>query len=148
MDLSKKQYHIILGIKNLSDIAVVSTTMKSLIPCNKVRYLIILSPCDTQNLSITQFQFLNENLVISYTLYIVYPCFDPSRFNIYDALQFNLPFNLMTMIFILTNIHITVKNMKISSALKTYKSLTNPSLALTSCYHYLLPFQKPSSSKN
>jgi hypothetical protein len=36
--------------------------------------------CDTQNLSITQFQFFNENLVISYTLDIVYLYFDPSRF--------------------------------------------------------------------
>ena len=36
--------------------------------------------CDTKILSITQFQFFNENLVISYTLYIVYPCFDPRWF--------------------------------------------------------------------
>jgi len=58
----------------------------------------IPSVCDTQNLSTTQFQFFNKNLVISYTLYIVYSCFDPSRFKIYDALQFNFPFNSETMI--------------------------------------------------
>jgi hypothetical protein len=58
----------------------------------------IPSACDTQNLSITQFQFFNENLIISYTLYIVYPYLDSSRFKIYDALQFNFPFNSVTMI--------------------------------------------------
>jgi hypothetical protein len=31
----------------------------------------IPSLCDTKKLSITQFQYLYENLVISYTLYIV-----------------------------------------------------------------------------
>ena len=46
----------------------------------------ITNLCDTKSLSITQFQYFNENLVISYTLYIVYPCFDPSRFKIHDAL--------------------------------------------------------------
>jgi hypothetical protein len=82
----------------------------------------IPSACDTQNLSITQFQFFNENLTLSYTLYIVRPCFDPSRFKIYDALPFNFPFNSVPMIisFTLTNIHITIKNMKISFASRTF----------------------------
>jgi len=58
----------------------------------------IPSVCDTQNLSVAQFQFFYEILVISYTPYIAYSCFDPSRFKNYDALQFNFPFNSVTMI--------------------------------------------------
>jgi hypothetical protein len=51
----------------------------------------IPSVCDTQNLSITQFQFFNENLTLSYTLYVVCSCFDPSRFKIYDVLPLLVP---------------------------------------------------------
>jgi hypothetical protein len=36
-----------------------------LISCKKSRYLMIPNQCDTNNLSITQFQYFNENLVIS-----------------------------------------------------------------------------------
>ena len=57
-----------------------SDLSKLQIPCKKSIYLMITIWCDTKNLSITQFQFFNKNIVISYTLYIVYLYFDPSRF--------------------------------------------------------------------
>jgi len=35
------------------------------------KYLMILNRCDTNNLSINQFQYFNENLIIHSILYIV-----------------------------------------------------------------------------
>lgn len=49
----------------------ITNTAESQIPCKKSIYLMIPNRCDIKNLSITQFQYFINNLVISSAQYLV-----------------------------------------------------------------------------
>ena len=107
---------------------------KSLISCNKTRYLMITIACDTQNLSTTQFQFFIKiwSFPIHYILY--------TPVSIQVGLKFTMHCNLIShliqwrwlsdLFFTIVNIHITIKNMKISSCSKTLNMSTRSKFGL------------------